>query len=179
MEYIVGIPKIEQIEQLITLNEKFLIDNLNPEQRDKGFIRIKYSREDFEKMVLAKEIVVGYNYDDVVAYYLIGRLSSSEMLDYQRKKTNDLVKNKNFVHEKIGYGCQVCIDKNFRHFGLFRNMLKLLSHSVQDKYDYLLCSISDNNVASLKAHTKNNWTYIDKNETTNFYIYDVTNNNLK
>ncbi len=178
MEYIVGIPKIEHVEQLIELNTKFLITNIDEQQREKGFIRIKYSREDFEKMIRAKEIVVGYNYDTVVAYYLIGRLSPSQALDYQRNKTKELVESKNYIHEKIGYGCQVCISKDFRHIGLFRNMLKVLSNSVKNKYDYLLCSISDKNRASLKAHTKNDWQFIDKNEITNFYIFDVLHNSL-
>ncbi len=176
MEYIVNYPKIEHSDELVNLNRKFLIDNLSPEQREKGFIRIEYSIDDFKTFVKNREIVVAFNFDEIVAYYLIGRKSETTEIDYQREMTNKIVEKYRYSEEKIGYGCQVCIDQDFRHFGLFKKMLQALTKSVKRKYDYLLCSISDFNPASLKAHQKNGWEYIDKTETTNFYIYNIKKN---
>ncbi|MBN2892120.1 MAG: hypothetical protein JXL97_09650 [Bacteroidales bacterium] len=172
MEYIVGFPKIEHVDQLVFLNKKFLVDNLDPIQREKGFIRIEYSKEDFEKIVTAQEIVTAFNFDEIVAYYLIGKNATTQQIDYQRNMAKKIAKSNNIPEEKIGYSCQVCINKDFRHLGLFKNMLELLSKSAKEKYSHLLCSISDKNIASLKAHKKNGWTYIDKSDTTNFFIYD-------
>ena len=176
MEYIISFPKIEHLEQLVQLNRKFLINNLSPEQREKGFIRIKYSKEDFERIITNQEIVVAFNFEDVVAYYMIGRISSTKKLDYQKNIAKKVAEKFNYIEDRIGYGCQVCIDKDFRHYGLFKNMLIALTSKLDTKYDFLLCSISDNNIASLKAHKKNGWEFVDKNETTNFFLYDILKN---
>lgn len=173
MEYIVGFPQIEDIEKLKNLNNKFLINNLDPLQREKGFIRIEYNLGGFKNIVKEKEVVVAFNFNEIVAYYMIGKKASIKQLDYQKEMAKKLEKKHNIPFDKIGYGCQVCIDKDFRRLGLFKLMLKLLKNTVKNKYDYLLCSISDFNIASLKAHSKNNWKFIEKIDTTNFYILKV------
>lgn len=173
MEYILGFPKIEHLDKLVELNKKFLVDNLDPIQRERGFIRIEYSKEDFERIVKAGEIVVAYNFDDIIAYYLIGKAATTNQIDYQKEMASKIATSKNIPYEKIGYSCQVCISKDFRQLGLFRNMLNMLSTSVKDKYSHLLCSISEKNIASLKAHKKNGWQFVYKTEKTSFFILDV------
>lgn len=173
MEYIVDIPKIENVKQLVKLNEKFLVDNLDPVQREKGFIRIRYDFDDFTRIVTAKEIVTAFNFEEIVAYYLIGRPATTHQIDYQKIMAEKVAQKFNISEERIGYSCQVCINKDFRHIGLFKNMLDLLSSNVKPKYDLLLCSISDSNIASYKAHTKNGWEFFDKTEKTNFYTLAI------
>lgn len=173
MEYILGFPQKEHLDKLVELNNKFLVDNLDPIQREHGFIRIKYSKEDFKRIVKAGEIVVAFNFDDIIAYYLIGKTATTDQIDYQKEMAKKISSLKNIPYNKIGYSCQVCISKDFRQLGLFINMLNMLSNSVKDKYSHLLCSISEKNIASLKAHTKNGWKFVEKTEKTDFFLFSI------
>lgn len=173
MDTIIKRPKIEQITQLIELNRKHLIENLSLDEQKKGFIRIPYDKPDFEAIIKSNEISIALNDDKVSGYYMVGKHAITPNLTYQNNKAKILSNNLKIPFEKIGYACQVCIDSDYRHIGLFKSMLDFLVQSVSSKYTMLLCSVSDFNVASLKAHIKNGWEFYDKNNTTNFLIYNI------
>lgn len=167
-------PTFDNINQIITLNKKYLIGGLTEEQKHKGFIRIEYDKDDLQQIVTNKEIVIATYKEKVIGYYLIGRKSGSAALNYQKSKAVSLFAANEIPFDNIGYGCQVCIDEAFRNNGLFGQMLNALTKLVRNKYSHLLCSVSNDNIVSLKTHTDNGWQTIDKIETTQFLIYNTT-----
>lgn len=173
----IQIPTYENIDQIRQLSGKYLIVNLTETQKKNGFIRIEYDRNDLKQIIENKEIVVATNGEKIIGYYLIGRKSDKDALDYQKNKANNLFDTNEIPFAKIGYGCQVCIDEEYRNNGFFAQMLNALSNTVKDKYTHLLCSISNNNVVSMETHAKNGWQFIDEFEITNFYIYSIINKN--
>lgn len=162
------LPTYDMVGQIMRLSKKYLITSLPDKQKQDGFIRIEYSEEDLYRIIENREIVVAVVKGRVIGYYLIGRESGSSALNYQSTTARSLA---GIPYNKIGYGCQVCIETDHRKSGLFKAMLGKLNTTVREKYSHLLCSISESNVASLKVHTANNWQLINTINTTHFLIY--------
>lgn len=167
------IPNYENIDEILALNSKYLATHLSEKQRQGGFIRIEYSNNELRKIVEAKEIVIASDNGRVIGYYLIGRKSDNLALNYQKNKALSLFDTRSIKFNNIGYGCQVCIGEEYRNNGIFRKMLSTLTDLVKDKYSHLLCSISDDNVVSLRTHMNNGWQPIDDFETKSFFIYQT------
>lgn len=167
-------PTFDNINQIIDLNKKYLIGYLTEEQKQNGFIRIEYGKDDLQQIITNKEIVIATGKEKVIGYYLIGRKSGKAALNYQKNKAISLFATKEILFDNIGYGCQVCIDEAFRNNGLFGQMLIALTKQVKDKYSHLLCSVSNDNIVSMKTHLNNGWQVIDNFETTQFLIYNTT-----
>lgn len=168
-------PTYDHIDPIRQLNSKYLLIHLTEEQKQKGFIRIEYDRNDLQQIIANKEIVIATKEEKVIGYYLIGRKSGKAALDYQKYKANSLFDNIEIPFSKIGYGCQVCIDEAYRNNGLFIQMLNILSNTVLNKYTHLLCSVTDDNIISMKTHVSNGWQLIDTFEATKFFIYKTYN----
>ena len=162
-----------QIDQIRNLNSKYLINHLTNTQKKEGFIRVEYSLLELEEIVNHEEIVVAFDNNTIAGYYLIGRKSENLGIGYQMSKSRHLAEKRNIPYDKIGYGCQVCIDEKYRNNGLFTSMLKRLCATVKMKYDYLFCSVSGSNTISLNAHINNGWQQIDSFENTNFLLYKI------
>jgi L-amino acid N-acyltransferase YncA len=172
------LPTHKHINQIRQLNYKYLIDNLTDIQKQNGFVRIAYESENLMEIINNKEIVIALDNNVVVGYYLIGKTSEIPTLNYQKNKAIYLCENHNIPFDSIGYGCQVCIDEEYRNKGLFKSMIENLSAIVGNKYSHLLCSISEDNNVSLKSHTNNGWQLIDSLEKTKFLIYQTNNPTL-
>jgi hypothetical protein len=167
----IQIPTYDHIDQIRQLNSKYLITHLSNAQRQNGFIRIEYDGDDLQQIIANKEIVIATKGEKLVGYYLVGRKCDKAALDYQKNKANSLFDTNDIPYSKIGYGCQVCIDEAYRNNGLFGQMLNTLTNEVKEKYTHLLCSVSDDNIVSMKTHIANGWQLIDTLETTKFFIY--------
>lgn len=173
MDITIKCPEIEHIEQLMILNYKYNYQHLPKDELVRGFIRIPYTYEQFQQLIENKEITIGISKNKIVGYYLIGKHTLNPNLEYQIQKAKQIERIHQIDFERIGYGCQVCIEKDFRNMNLFADMLSILVLLVQYKYDILLCSISDYNPASLRAHQKNNWIFYDKENSTNFLYHKI------
>lgn len=174
----IALPTLEDIEQIRNLNHKYLIIHQTDAQRQGGFIRIEYSESELKRIIEAKEIVVAKDENRVVGYYLIGRKSDSEALKYQHDKAREISWENTITTDKIGYGCQVCIEVNHRNNGLFSKMLIVLINLVKNRYSYLLGSISDDNVVSYNSHINNGWKLIDSMNKTKYLIYNTNKSTI-
>lgn len=166
-------PNLDDMHQIMQLNSKYLLTNLTENKKQNGFIRISYDKDDLQKIISNKEIFVAVFNDKIVGYYLVGRKSGKAALDYQKNKAISLFDTNGISFDKIGYGCQVCIDSDYRQNGLFGQLLTALTNSVKDKYTNLLCSVSDDNIVSMKSHLKSGWQVIDEIEAIKFFIYNT------
>lgn len=165
----------EHIDQIISLNKRYLVTNLPKNKTEKGFIRIEYSEADIREIIRNEEIVVALSVNKVIGYYLIGKKTNKSVLEYQQKESISFALSIKTEPGKLGYGCQVCIDENFRSNGLFHRMLGILSDAVRDKYNYLLCSVSEENPLSLKRHLNNGWQVFRSGESVKFLTYPINN----
>jgi len=162
------------INSILFLNQKYLLNNVPAKRRCNGFIKIPYSFGQITNIINRGELVVAKNGDEIIGYYLIGSTCKSEALNYQKEAVIKFAKQNGADPKLIAYGLQICIDEPFHKSGLFFKMTELLVNNAKMKYDYFLCSISDENTSSLAAHIKMGWKIIDKTDTTNFLIYETS-----
>lgn len=156
------------------LNNKYLFENVTQAELLNGFIKVQYSSKQLSEIIKAAEIAVAKVNDNLIGYYLIGGSSDNELLVYQQLAAGRFAKSKSIDVFKIGYGVQICIDAPYHNKGLFSNMLHELVNNVSHKYDYLLCSVSDENSKSLKIHLKSGWELFEQFEGKNILIYKIT-----
>ena len=165
---IIQIPTYDHIDQIIQLNNKYLINHLTEAQKQNGFIRIEYDRDDLQQIIANKEIVIATNEEQVIGYYLIGKTSQNKGLDYQFKKVKEIFKETNYI-DKVGYGAQAIIETEYRGKDLLGNMLNKLIESLNNKYDILFSSVTKINGNALKAHSKSGYKVLDEDDT-KYYI---------
>lgn len=169
----IQIPTYDHIDQILALNSKYLINHLSDTEKQNGFIRIQYDREDLEKIIDEQEIVIATENDMVIGYYMVGRKSEKFELELQKVMSLTLHHTGKFEYKKIGFGCQVCIDEAYRNNGLFGQMLNELVNALSQKYSHLLCTISDDNIISMKTHSNNGWKLVEQSELIKYFIYNT------
>ena len=167
----IQIPTYENIPQLLQLNQRYLVTHLTEQQQQGGFVRIAYTSNEIKLIIDAKEIVVAFNGEIVVGYYLIGKKSNKDELHYQKNYASSLFDINQIQFDAIGYACQVCIDAEFRNQDLYKELLLALSKLVKNKYTYFLGIISPENKTSLIVNLKLGWKPLD--DFTNFYLYKI------
>lgn len=168
----------DDLEPLLKLHHKYLFHNLSEEQKKNGFIRVEYSRDEFRKMIRSQAVVIALKNEKLCGYYLVGKTSESLLLAYQRNEARSIADINGYEFSKIGYGCQICIDEPHRHQGLFALLLEALSKAVKNKFTVLLCSVSDNNTASMHSHMNNGWAKVNAIDNTSFFIYKLPEKEL-
>ena len=104
---LIQLPTYDHIEQIRSLNNRNLFENLTDAQKQNGFVRIAYDRNGLQQIIGNQEMVIATKNDEVVGYYLIGRKSGNAALDYQRNKAISLFDTHQMPFNSIGYGCQV------------------------------------------------------------------------
>jgi RimJ/RimL family protein N-acetyltransferase len=166
-------PELTDIQEIMHLNNKYLIQNLTDAQKRTGYLGKKYSQWELERIILDKEIIIAMDKNKIAGYYLIGRKDDAGTAPYERNKAIELLINGEVTPDKIAWPCMVCIDDAYRGRGLFGAMLQALMQAVQEKYVYVLCSIAEQNIVSIKAHLKNGWELINTFEERQYLLYNV------
>ena len=163
----------EHIDQIVSLNKRYLLTNLPKGKTGKGFIRIEYSEAEILEIIRNGEIAIALSGTKVQGYFLIGKRTDNPRLEYQRKGALSLSGMIGASFEKIGYGCQVCIDENYRGLGLYKDMISFIAEKVNGKYDFLLSTISTENRISLQNSLAIGWKPINSSKEFDFYIYQI------
>jgi len=171
--YQIHSPTLSQVGQVRLLNDRHLISHLTEAQRQGGFVRVAYNPQHLASIIRNREILVATFGEEQIGYYLVGRTSGNPALDYQKEMAGRVSATKEIPVDKIGYGCQVCIDDAHRANGLFGELFAALVLVVQEKYSHLLCSISVENPVSVKAHLKYGWQLFDTINHTHFFLFEL------
>jgi ribosomal protein S18 acetylase RimI-like enzyme len=164
-------PGMEDIELITQLNTRYLLTHLTDSQKQNGFLGKLYSREELWLIVADKQIIIATDEGKIAGYYLVGRKDDPDASAYKRNKALQLCDESGAPFSTLAYPTQVCIDEAYRGKGLFGKMLSALMTSVKEKYSSVLCSIAENNPASIKAHLDNGWQLINTFESRKFFIY--------
>lgn len=174
----------QELQGILTLQAKNLKTTISEEESNaQGFLTVQHSFDllkklnDTEKHIIAKV-------DDLVAGYVLSMTKHAkndipllvpmfEVFDktvYQNKTISEY----NYI--TVG---QACVDKAFRGQGILENCYKTFKAYHQDKYDFAITEIAQNNHRSLAAHKRIGFseltTYHDGNMTWIVVIWDWRN----
>lgn len=164
----IQVPTYTHIDKILALNRKYLLTHLSNQEKENSFIRIEYSKDDIKRIIDHREIVVALNDNVVIGYYLIGRKSQNPALAYQLKKVIEIFKEPNTA-DKVGYGAQAILEKNYRGGELLNRMLKKLIQELNNIYTVLFSSVTKINQGALKAHSKGGYKILDEDDT-KYYV---------
>ncbi len=164
---------LQDLQGVLALHEKYLYQNLSDPEKQNGFIKVRYSEDDLRKIIVAQEIVVAIYEYKIVGYFLVGKKSDSPNLLHQKNRASRLANEMVIPFDKVGYGCQICLDMNYRNLGLSRPMVDVLIENVNDKYKILLSTISPENKISIMNSTSVGWHPLNNLEIPNYYIYKL------
>lgn len=162
------LPSYRHIEKIRRLNESHLMAGLDENKRRSGFVRVRYSFEDIQKIIDEKEIVIAIHGDEVIGYYLIGKKSGNLLLGYQNERVASLSNRHKIPNCEIGYGAQAIIERRYRGMNLLSLMLEKLLELLNGKYQMLFSSVTKINGNALTAHLKGGYQILDVDDTKYF-----------
>lgn len=174
--FIIEQPTILDIDRLVNLHNKHLLNNLTQEQIKDGFVRVIYDTGNFKSIINDNAIVVVKEQDKIVGYYLLGHSTKSSSLQYQFEALNEYeIEGIKLNKLKVACGAQAILEKEFRGKGLTERMLEKLIEQVSSKYNYLFSSITKHNSNAYKVHKKSGYLIVGEDETKYFVCLNLNN----
>lgn len=127
-------------------------------QQQEGFVTVEHSIKQLQKMQDVSKQIIALHNDTVVGYALVmpPQLRKTipvltplfDLLDTLKYNGKSL---KNQAYYVMG---QICIEKNHRGQGLFRQLYAAHKKRLSSRYDFCITEISSANYRSLNAHQK-------------------------
>jgi GNAT superfamily N-acetyltransferase len=149
----------DELQQILTLQENNLLQQLTPEEREsQGFVTLRHDLATLQKMHELSPSIIIKNDKEVVAYALTmapgcrrlipGLEPMYTLLDKLSWKDQPLSSCRYYV---MG---QICIDKPYRGKGLFEMLYHYHREIYHPQYDLFITEIATRNHRSLRAHEK-------------------------
>lgn len=161
------------IDQILLLNKKWLVANIDEADKTNGFLfGDSLTKLDLEKIVEAREITVAHINELIVGYYLFDNYSDTQVLKQYSCYINDLI-FKGFIKKqyRVSKRAQAVIEKEFQNRGLSKLLFELLLTEAKNNYDILFSVVSKEN-PKIIAHQKAGWSIVDETESLYFVIYN-------
>ena len=157
-----------------TLSEK--------EQIEEGFITVRHTLDQLKKMQIASPQILAFDKEKLAGYalvmprelkatipVLIPMFSLLDTLSY------DGTPIKNLSYYVMG---QICIGKDYRGQGVFRQLYAAHKEFLSSQYDYCITEVSSSNTRSMGAHLKVGFeilhTFTDASDEWNIVLWDWT-----
>ncbi|MFA5297450.1 MAG: GNAT family acetyltransferase [Lutibacter sp.] len=177
------------INGILSLQEKNLYSNLDEKERESGFVTTPFTVNQIKEIIKQNGIFVAENENkQIIAYAFAGSweyFKQWEIFNFMVSRFSELSFNKNKITtaNSFQYG-PVCIDKNYRGSGLLNFIFEEMRIEFLKKYPISVTFINKINTISERAHTKNlGWKIIDEFQfNNNTYIelaFDMKNSVLK
>ncbi|MCX7552082.1 GNAT family acetyltransferase [Xanthomarina sp. F2636L] len=161
------------INGILSLQEKYLYKNLNNLERKEGFVTTPFTINQIEEIIKVNGVFVAINKEnELVAYAFAGSWSyfeQWEIFNFMVSRFPKLSFHGNIIttENSFQYG-PVCIDKKYRGKGLLNLIFEEMRMEFLKKYPISITFINKVNVISEKAHTKKlGWEIIDEFEFNN------------
>jgi len=149
----------EELQQILTLQENNLLQQLTPEERaSQGFVTLQHDLATLQQMHALSPSVIVKQDANVIAYALTMAEGCRQLipdlepmyslLDTLSWKDQPLSSRRYYV---MG---QICIDKPYRGQGIFEMLYHYHREVYQPAYDLFITEIATRNHRSLRAHEK-------------------------
>ena len=149
----------DELEQILRLQQRWLIGNIGPEEmQSEGFLTMIHSPDILKQMHRLAPSVIIKDENKVVAYALVmlpecrdffpmlePMFANFYHIEWNGKPVNDY---------KFYVMGQVCVDKDYRGKGLFDMLYQKHKEIYQDQYDFVITEVSTRNQRSIKAHER-------------------------
>jgi predicted GNAT family N-acyltransferase len=144
--------------------ENHLYTASDSEKSDQGFVTVRHSMEQLQKMNSIASHIIAKENEKVVGYILAMTKASKDLVPILIPMFSqfDLLTYKNrgvatYAYLVIG---QICISKEHRGKGLFDQMYQRYKKAFSQQFDFAITEIAKNNIRSLAAHHRVGFTVI-------------------
>jgi L-amino acid N-acyltransferase YncA len=164
----------QSLVQILELQRQNLKENLSQEERDsQGFVTAKHTFKQLKEINLKENAVIATSDGKVIAYAIAMKRETGKGMPVFDRLFEEVDKIKigeiKFTHFPYIFVGQLCIAKEFRGQGLVEKLYAFFSTEMQNKYDFIVTDISQENPRSLKAHEKSGYKKIQ-------HFFDFYNN---
>lgn len=139
-----------ELQQILSLQQKNLPSALTEEEKSKeGFVTVVHTFEILKKMNEACPHIIAMANDKVIAYALSMHPKFGNQIEVLVPMFNEIEKLE--LTDFIAMG-QICIDKQFRRKGVFRQLYQTMKTTVFPEFSSIVTEVDAENKRSLAAH---------------------------
>ncbi len=144
--------KGSELLQILELQKSNLAQNLSGEEKGtEGFVTVVHTLELLTRMNEEFPHVIARDGEKVVGYTLCMHPKFSQEIEVLKPMFSEIEKSDARNREYMVMG-QVCIDKEYRKKGIFRNLYKTMLQVIQPHFECIITEVDAANVRSLQAH---------------------------
>jgi ribosomal protein S18 acetylase RimI-like enzyme len=142
----------KELHQILGLQQKNLFANVTDEERkQEGFVTVAHDFDILKKMNEACPHIITKVNDKIIGYALCMHPLFSGTIAVLKPMFDEIetVNPKPSTYIAMG---QICIDKDYRKQGIFRNLYQTMSDSLKPEFDAIITEVDAKNKRSLNAH---------------------------
>ena len=142
----------KELHQILELQQKNLFASVSEEEHiNEGFVTVSHSFEILKKMNAVCPHIIAKAGGKVIGYALCMHPYFSKKIEILKPMFREImaVVLKDAKYMAMG---QICIDKDYRKQGIFRNLYQTMSDSLKPEFDSIITEVDANNIRSLNAH---------------------------
>lgn len=143
---------LDELEQIRKLQLQNSSKNISSEEKQQeGFVTVQHSLELLEQMNTACAHIIAKDEQKVAGFALV-------MLSIFRNKIEMLIPMFERIDTLLPPGKsyvimgQICVDKNYRKQGIFRQLYQFYKQELQQEFDCLVTEVATINLRSMNAH---------------------------
>lgn len=141
-----------ELKQILELQQRNLFAKVSVEEQHKeGFLTVSHSFGLLKKMNAVCPHIIAKAKDEVVGYTLCMHPKFSNEIEILKPMFLEIETIIPKIENYIIMG-QVCVDKNYRKKGVFRNLYQNMSEFLKPEFDSIITEVDAKNTRSLKAH---------------------------
>lgn len=154
------------IPGLLSLQQRYLVNNLSPEAQKNGFVTTPFSEHQLLELLKLKGLYVAILDNELIAYLCAGTwdyFSQWPIFPFMVNRLQHL----SFLRQALSavntfqYG-PVCIDEAWRGRGVLQHLFEVMRQDFRSKYPVSITFINKINKRSINAHLdKLHWKIID------------------
>ena len=142
----------KELHQILGLQQKNLFANITDEERkQEGFVTVIHTFDLLKKMNEACPHIIAKDYDKIIGYALSMHPLFSTTVAVLKPMFDEIETVNPKPSNYIAMG-QICIDKDYRKKGVFRNLYQTMSDSLKPEFDAIITEVDAKNIRSLSAH---------------------------
>lgn len=142
----------KELEQILELQQRNLPQILSRVEMEKeGFVTVSHNLDLLERMNAVCQHIIAKKEGKVIGYALSMHPDFGNEIEVL-KPMFDEINSSALKGEKYIVMGQICIAKEYRGLGVFRQLYKTMQHAIQPQFQYIITEVDAENLRSLNAH---------------------------
>tara|TARA_R110002072_G_scaffold85225_3_gene193034 strand:- start:4248 stop:4778 length:531 start_codon:yes stop_codon:yes gene_type:complete len=142
----------EELRQILDLQKANLAAVISSEEKEKeGFVTVEHTFEILKAMNDMCPHIIAVVNNTVVGYALCMHPKFADTIEVLRPMFNEILVAIEVNVSWIVMG-QICIDKEYRQQGIFRNLYKTMLEEITPRFSTIITEVDASNSRSINAH---------------------------